>query len=197
MTSLSTFCLEGHKGSPKSSTTAKAAQKGLNRLSSSMSCWQQEALPVLSLPDPLQQITTAPPHRHHIPGNDFHSSAFSQRLPPPEDSQLCTNTLGKRQHEFPAPVPLCRTFYLGVWITRSHPSHMERQPLQLPTLAAGPSQLIPVGPSVTPLSQDLVESLNPYHWKGNDVRILLAAHSTPYLPLCTGTYTLTSLLNKH
>lgn len=96
MTSLSTFCLEEHKGSPKSSTTAKAAQKGSSTLSSSMSsCWQQEAVPVFSLPVP----SSRSPQPQNT-GNDFHSSAPSLRLPQPEDSQLCTNMLGKGNADF-------------------------------------------------------------------------------------------------
>lgn len=35
-------------------------------------------------------------------------------------------------------------------------------------------------------------SLNLYHWKGNDLRILLAASCTPYLPVYTGNYTIIS-----
>lgn len=38
----------------------------------------------------------------------------------------------------------------------------------------------------------MVASFNLYHWKGNDTRILLAASSTPYLPVYTGNYTIIS-----
>lgn len=191
MTSLSTFCLEEHKGNPRGSTTAKAAQKGSTRLSSSvLSCRQQEALPAFSLPVPLQQVTTAPAHRHHIPGNDFHSSALSQRLPHTEDSQLCTNRLGKGNTDFPLQFHCAGPFILGYrpqW-------YIPTQPHRKTTTAApdSPSWALPVDPSWTIsdpiLTAFMVESLNPYHWKGNDVRTLLAAHSIPYLPLCTGNY---------
>lgn len=156
MTSLSTFCLEEHKGNPRGSTTAKAAQKGSTRLSSVLSCWQQEALPAFSLPVPLQQVTTAPAHRHHIPGNDFHSSALSQRLPHTEDSQLCTNRLGKGNTDFPLQFHCAGPFILGY----RPQEYIPTQPHGKATTAAsdspdGPSQLIPVGPSVTLFSQHL------------------------------------------
>lgn len=182
MTSLSTFCLEEHKENPRSSTTAKAAQKGSTRLSSSvLSCRQQEAQPAFSLPVLLQQITTAPAHRHHILGNDFHSSALSQRPPPTKDSQLCTNTQGKGNTDFPLQFHCAGPFILEYRPQGPIPT----QPHGKATAAAPDSSswALPVDPiwsiSDPILTAFMVGSLNPYHWKENDVRILLAAHSIP------------------
>lgn len=141
------------------------------------SCWQQEALPVFSLPVPLQQITTS-----------LGMTSTAQHFPRDSPSQKMPSSAQTRWEK--ATGISCSSSTLQDLLFWIMDHKVPSQPHGKETTATpnSCSWALPVNPISDPtLSAFMVESLDPYHWKGNDVRILPAAHSIPYLPLCTGT----------
>lgn len=183
--------------STKRTTSSKPGKKHSKRPSSPYSLcyrvssrkrWQH--FPFLSLP---QQITTDlqdSTHKQHVPENHFHRSALSRRLPQPDDSQLCTNMLGKGSTDFWLLLHCARPFILEYGSRGPIPTPSRWKPLQLPTLPAG--RATTSNPDPQQKNTLMAASWNLYHWKGNDIRILSAASSIPYLPVDTGNYTIIS-----
>lgn len=195
MTNLSACWLEEHKGSPKHTTTAKPAKKQSKRPSSLYSpCYPVSSIklrqhfPFLSSPSRSPQSSKTQ-HTNKMclrttsTGQHFLGDSPSQKIP--GSAQTCWEK---------ATLISCSSSTVHDLLFWSTDQNVASQPQPDGKANHCSYRLFQLGrqPQVIPFSQQkntlLVVSLNLYYWKGNNVRIFLAASSIPYLPVYTGNY---------